>query len=315
MIGKIIFWIKQNKFTAVLLLIVAYFFFRSSLLNLFSVSRGISSYQSYDYAGKMAAPSLGSTSLEGIGGAIRNTYLPSQEAAPAPDVENRMIVQTSHMSLLVKEVASTLKTIKNYASSIGGYMVNTNLSNPQEAASGNITLRIPQAKLEESLEYFRSLAVKVTSEKLDGRDVTDEYVDIDAKLKTLLANKARFEEIMAKTEKIEEILKIQEKIFSLQDQIDKLKGQQNYLEQTAKMAKMTIYLSTDEFALPYAPTPSWRPNVIFKRAVRSLVRNIQNLGTLAIWVLVYSAIWLPILVIIIYLRRRKKLNPVQTINN
>ena len=176
--------------------------------------------------------------------------------------------------------------------------------------SGWITVRIPQEKLEEALNYFRELAVKVVSETVSGRDVTDEYVDIEARLATLLKTKAKFEEILAKAQKVQDILEVQRELINLQEQIDNLKGQQNYLEKSAQVSRVTIYLATDELALPYVPTEAWRPQAIFKQAVRSLIGALRKLGTLIIWFGVYSVIWLPILAIYLIIKhwRKKKLS-------
>ncbi len=72
------------------------------------------------------------------------------------------------------------------------------------------------------------------------------------------------------------------------------------------MAKVTIYLSTDEMALPYAPSNAWRPAVIFKLAVRSLIGSLRSLASVLIWIVVYSVIWLPILIAILLLRKKIK---------
>lgn len=189
---------------------------------------------------------------------------------------------------------------------MGGYMVEGDLSNPQDAASGTITLRIPAKRLDEALEFFHGQAKTVVSENLQGTDVTDEYVDIDEQLRILQKNKARLEQIMDSASEISNIVSIQQQIFSLQSQIDSLVGKQKYLVSTASMAKVTIYLSTDELSLPYAPSNAWRPAVIFKHAVRSLMQTFQSVGTLLIWVFVYAAIWLPILGVAVYLKRRHR---------
>ena len=140
-------------------------------------------------------------------------------------------------------------------------------------------------------------SLKVTSENLNGTDVTDQYVDIEARLKTLNATKTKFEEIMAKAITVQDILNVQRELLSLQDQIDNLKGQQDFLKKTAELAKITIYLSTDEFSLPYAPSDTFRPEVIFKTAVRSLVSTIRGLVENLIWIMVFSVIWVPALII------------------
>jgi len=103
--------------------------------------------------------------------------------------------------LLVKNVIEAQKEISQKAQALGGYLVQSNVSHLQEteATSGWITVRIPQEKLEKALNYFRGLAIKVVSETISGQDVADEYVDIEARLATLLKTKAKFEEILAKT--------------------------------------------------------------------------------------------------------------------
>lgn len=295
-------WIKRNKLTTLLLLVVGYFIFNSLLpIALTGVTRPNMQY------GEFAPLEKRAIELPSLGGSY--PYY-SSPVAPAPEVKDRMVVQESNLSLLVKNVSQALEAIKTKATSLGGYMVDSNLSNPQEATTGQITVRIPQIKLDESLNYFRSLGIKVVSENLQGEDVTDQYVDIDARLEPLLNNKTRFEELMKKAEKIDDILRIQNEIISLQNQIDNLKGQQNYLTKTAQMSKITIFLSTDELSLPYAPSQPWRPEVIFKHAIRSLLSNIQSLGSLIIWIVVYSIIWLPILLIILFVRSRSKKNPI-----
>ena len=82
-----------------------------------------------------------------------------------------MVISNSFLSLLVFDVNESLKTINLYIESLGGYLINSSLTSPEEGTSGIIVLRIPVAKIEESLEKFRQLSVKVISETLEGEDV------------------------------------------------------------------------------------------------------------------------------------------------
>jgi len=232
----------------------------------------------------------------------------SPESAPVPEAKERLVVKESTISLLVKNVVEAQKTISQKTQELGGYFVQSNVSHPEEteAASGWITVRVPQEKLEEALNYFRALAVKVASETISGQDVTDEYIDIEARLATLLKTRAKFEEILTKAEKVQDILEVQRELINLQEQIDNLKGRKNYLEKSAQVSRVTIYLATDELALPYVPTEAWRPKVIFKQAVRSLIGTFRKLGTVIIWVGVYSIIWVPVLGVYWGIRRLRK---------
>ena len=148
------------------------------------------------------------------------------------------------------------------------------------------------------------MEVKVGSKNLNGTDVTDQYVDNEARLATLEKTKTKFEEILASAIRVQDILEVQRELINLQSQIDAVIGQQKYYEQSAAMARLTVYLSTDEFALPYSPSESWRPEVIFKQAIRSLITHVRKLGTALIWLAVYSPVWLIGLLLIRFLRKK-----------
>lgn len=314
---KLLEWIKRNKLATVLLLIVLYFIARNALriTPLTGLLIGRQSVpSSYEGGAVSDVSELGiapqSFRAPGIGG-IFPPPVPG-EAPPTTDVEDRLVVRETQLSLLVEDVRRTSDAIINHVDEQGGYMVNSMITQPEEAPYGTIVVRIPSEKLRGSMEYFRSLSIKVTSEFISGQDVTDEYEDIESRLATLEKTKARFEEILDQATKIDDILRVQREIINLQSQIDNLKGRQQLLEGTARLAKVTIHLSTDEIALPYTPSETFRPTVIFKLAWRSLLRNLRKLATSLIWIGVYSVIWAPIIVAVIAVKRlRSKKKPVE----
>lgn len=283
-------WIKTHKLITFLVLVIFYLLFIKNQARIIPLRQ---SSNSYDSGLLMGANKL-------------STVIPPyQEAAPTADVTNRMVVSESYLSLLVNNVVESQKKIIETTDSFGGYMISSDLQNPQDAATATVAVRIPSNRLNQALEKLRGLAIKVISENLQGNDVTDQFVDNEARLATLAKTKIKFEEILDRATLVQDILNVQREIISLQSQIDSIKGQQKYLEQTAKLARITIYLSTDELALPYAPSESWRPNVIFKQAVRSLIGSLRKLGTIFIWLFVYAVVWLPILLVIFFLKKRK----------
>ena len=298
-------WIKKNKLTTALIAIIAFLLFKDSFVVPFGIG-GLGekqmmrspAYEGGDSFGEISAPSLDS----GRGGGMVPPY---EEGYPPSEREERIVVEESSMSLVVSEVQETANMIVDRAKAVGGFMVNSSLNHPEEAPFATVVIRVPADKFRETLEYFRTLAVKVSSENIRGTDVTDQYVDIEARLATLEKTKAKFESIMDQAIEIQDILQIQRELINLQSQIDSLKGTQKYLEQTAKLAKITVYLSSDEFALPYTPAAPFRPSVIFKLAVRSLILTLRGLASRLIWIAVYSVIWLPIILIILFIKKRK----------
>ncbi|HCC84125.1 MAG TPA: hypothetical protein DEP87_00340 [Candidatus Pacebacteria bacterium] len=291
-------WIKANKLSAFLLAVAAFL-----ILRVYAGSVTPMPYRNFDsdtsYRGGVmmdsnvevaSAPMMAKTGvLPIVGGGNANTVA---EIAPS----DQMIARTTYLSLKVQDVPEVIRQSEVLATQLGGFFVNSSVSAADEDASGSITLRVPSVKRDEALTQLRQLGVRVISESIQGTDITDEFQDVTEELRILTSTKTRFESLLNKAETIADMLDAQRELLNLQRQIDSLKGQQEYLKKSAEFTLITAYLSTDELALPYStPGQTWRPGVVFKEAVRSFLVNLRGLGNTAIWIGVYTPIWLPIL--------------------
>lgn len=292
--NKIVDYVKRHWLILFLLLIIVILLnnrsssFSSNSSSL--VSSPVSRSSSLDLAEMMPSS----------GGGISQTIPPS-------DSPDRLIITNTSLSLVVNNVSESIKNIQTETQKLGGFLVNSYLSQPESAASGNITVRVPEDKRDQALMIFKQISSKVISESVSGNDVTDQYVDIQSRLEVLVRTKAKFEDIMSKAYSVTDLLTVQRELINLQTQIDSLKGQEKYYEQSAKLSKITVYLSTDALSLPYAPTNEWRPIVILKEAIRSLLTTLRGVAGFIIWIVVYLPIILPIFLIVRYLKRRTNL--------
>lgn len=280
---RLLQWINTNK-VFLLLLVVAVLLLKPQ------ISRPIpfvSQSRQYDTAMEsvgMAVPAAAPMALK------TNSIMPMDDYAPSESSDRMVITQTS-LSLQVDDVTSAITNIASIAESYGGFLVNSSVNKPNGAASGSISVRVRSDQLSEALSAFKGLAVQVVSENVNGRDVTDQYEDIEAKLVTLNKTKEKFEAILDSAEKVTDILQVQRELTNLQSQIDQLKGRQEYLSQSAKLALVTVYVSTDDLSLPYAPDEVWRPQVVFKQAVRALIGTFRDAADSLIWLFVYLPVW------------------------
>ncbi|OGC58956.1 hypothetical protein A2245_00160 [candidate division WWE3 bacterium RIFOXYA2_FULL_43_12] len=293
MVNKIIDWIKKNKLLTFVVLVAVWLLINSiprTLLKGSSISESDQSYAVGSYGG---APMMG----------INDTPYMYREAAPQPGIVNRKVAIDSNFSLLVKDVTGTVEMIKERTLLMAGYMVNTNINRTEFGENAVLQIRVPSEKIEEMSKYLRSVAVKVVSENVDGRDVTDQYIDIERRLSDLEAQRARMLAILDKATTVNEMLTVQQALDQIQDQIDSYKGQLLYMDGTTKTSKLTIYVSTDELGLPYTPAQSWRPEVIFKQAVRSMLGTLQDAGSFVIWFAVYLPIILGAVGVLLIIKR------------
>ncbi len=293
---NILGWLKRNWAVILLgLIFVNWFLPKFGGVNQLSLNRSVS------YGGISSPPGSADLYTESVMTKDISTPIPPSDSA------SRLVIRDTSLSLQVGNVENTIKSIEDITSSLGGFLVNSYLSKPESAASGNITIRVPEDKRSQALKSFKALSVKVVSESVYGVDVTDQYVDTESKLAILNQTKQRYQDIMDRAVTVNDLMNVQQQLVNLQSQIDALKGQQKYLDQSAKLTKIVIYLSTDDLSLPYSPTNEWRPAVVFKTAVRSLVGNLRSLVSLLIWIIVYSPVLIVGFLIYRYIKRQRKL--------
>jgi archaellum component FlaC len=228
------------------------------------------------------------------------------------EVPSRMIIKTGRLNLVVKDVLDTVKKIGKFAEENGGWVVSSNISEYEKVPSGSITVRVPAEKFDEAKEYFRSLAVKVTNESVQSQDVTEEYVDLQSKLRNLEATEAQLLEIMKRSGTINEILQVHRELTNIRQQIEQIKGKMQYLEQSVKMSSITVNLALSEELLPIPPSEKWKPKYVLLQSWKNVINFWKEFSYFLIKLTVWAQVWVPALIIIWFVRKvlkkRKKSN-------
>lgn len=221
--------------------------------------------------------------------------------------EDRLIIRNAQFSIVSANVQASVDQLTNFASSVGGFITNINVTNLERAPYATVNFRVPVERFEETRTLIRSLGLKVVSEATTGQDVTEQYVDTEARLKNLRASEEQFVAIMKQAVKVEEVLQVQQQLERVRGQIEQAQGRMQYLERSAKLATFSVTVSADEEDLPIIdPVERWRPLAIAKAALRSLVQTFQGLGTKLIWIIIFVPIWLPVIIIAYLIYRRAK---------
>ena len=225
----------------------------------------------------------------------------------------RVTMVTSYLSLLVTDVEAVISELEKEIVTAGGYVLTKHVNVPEFGKSGFITVRIPNNTRDDFLQSAKNLSVRVVSENIENQDITEQYIDIQARLARLEDTKAKMEEILESATTVEDLVQLQNQISYLQEQIDNLKGSYRYLTESATSTLITINLSTDELGLPYAPESPFRPEIVFKQAVRSLLTTFQSVAYILIWLLVWAAVFIPLIYItkwtVRFIRSRRKVIP------
>ena len=219
--------------------------------------------------------------------------------------EERMIVRNGDMSLVVEDVVGAMDEIAKVVKGMGGYVVSSWVSGEEQEIRGNISIRVPDEKFEDTLAELRDLAVRVESESTNSRDVTEEYVDLEARLKNAEATESQYLALLDEARDVEDILKIYDSLSRVRQDIEQIKGRMQYLERTVSMSLISVYLEPKVTARPLVPR-GWNIAEVFKSVIRGIVIFGQVLVTVLIWLLILSPVWGTILGIFLWRRRRRK---------
>jgi hypothetical protein len=232
-------------------------------------------------------------------------YNKGDEGGGLPSTEERMIVRNGYIELVVSDVLDTRDDIARLATSYGGYVVSSSIRGEEEDLRGNITIRVPDDMFEEALAELRGMAVRVIEESTSSYDVTEEYVDLQSRLKNAEATEQQYLNILEQATDVEDILRVYERLTYVRQEIEQIKGRMQYLERTSSMSLIEVRLEPEASAKPLARA-GWNALEVFKSAIRGLSIAGQVIGTIAIWLLIFIPIWGTILGIIIWRVRRKR---------
>ena len=239
------------------------------------------------------------------------TPAPSEEAideerypgviTPSEETVERKIVKTGHITLEVEDIGEAMDKVAEVADELGGYVVSSHKYEREKGTSGSISIRVPANRFDEAFDRLRGLAINVPDESTTSKDVTEEYIDLEARLHNLEATEAQYLMLLEKAETVEEMLKVQQALSNVRGQIEQIEGRMKYLERTSDMSLIEVTLKeTKGLAEP------WSASDALKSAVRGLTTFGRGLATGLIWLGVFCWIWIPILVFWLRRRRRRK---------
>lgn len=167
----------------------------------------------------------------------------------------RMIIRTGYMTLVVVDVASAMEQITNLAASYDGFVVSSNSWQEQDRMMGSISIRVVSERFNDTLGALRALAVEVRSESTSGQDVTEEYVDLTAKLRNLEAAETQLLKLMEQAGEVSDILEVQRELVKTRGEIEQTKGRMQYLEQSSSMSYIEVQLQQSKLTVEFTADP------------------------------------------------------------
>jgi hypothetical protein len=162
----------------------------------------------------------------------------------------RKIIRNANLTVEVSSPAETQRKIVSIAESHQGFVV-TSESTQRTAEDKtkpevtiNLVIRVPAAQFNQVMEEIRAVGTRVPQEKTTGQDVTEEFIDLEARIKNQKALEAQFIEIMKRAGKVEDALEVQRELADVRTEIEKLEGRRRFLQNQASLSTINVTLQT-----------------------------------------------------------------------
>ncbi|WP_375534076.1 DUF4349 domain-containing protein [Alteribacillus sp. HJP-4] len=163
------------------------------------------------------------------------------EALEEVDAADRMIIYEGNMRIEVENYGNAQRRIEQHIEEMDGYIVESNVQEEkEEEPKGLLTVRIPQEHFSSFLNVVEKVGTKVLDRSTNGNDVTEEYVDLEAQLRSQETVEERLLSFLEKAETTEDLLAISDDLSVTQQEIEQLKGRINYLENHVDYSTITI---------------------------------------------------------------------------
>jgi hypothetical protein len=169
-----------------------------------------------------------------------------QNANPAP-VE-RKIIRNATLTLEVEQPGKAMQRIASVAESHSGFVV-TSDSRQQTGERGErayeiitVEMRVPSSQFDAALADIRAAGGSVTAQKITGKDVTEEYIDLEARLRTQRALEDQLMEIMKKANSVADAINVQKELTNVRTEIERVEGRRRFLENQSSLSTISVTL-------------------------------------------------------------------------
>ena len=226
------------------------------------------------------------------------------------NISDRKISKNAQLEIKVKSLDDSMNFITNKTNSYKGYIVSSSSYAPNtdyETKTANISLRVPSDSLDQFLKEIKTYAKETIHESIFTQDITEEYIDVKAKITSMESSEQRLTKLLDKTESVKEIVEVEKELSRLRADIDSLKGRFKFIENSVVTSLVRIYM--EEIPNPVSISdPSWNTRDIALDAIKALSSFGQFIISVIVFIFVFTPVWILIAGLIYGTKRLRNRN-------
>jgi hypothetical protein len=207
---------------------------------------------------------------------------------------DRHLIKNATLVLEARDVRDASVRLVAAARAARGYVADSKES-ADELGRRTVTIqvRLPFERFDQSVQQIAALG-KVVEKQVTAEDVTEEFVDSEAKLRNLKRTELRLLEHLNRTARLSDILLVEKELNRVRGEIEQIEGRLRFLTHRVAFSTLTVTLSEAPRPQAITPADSYSAGQQLTDAVRSLLVFGRVLWTLAIWLAVWAVVWVPL---------------------
>lgn len=164
------------------------------------------------------------------------------DAADLPT--KRMVIRKATVNLEVEEPEKASAAVAALITSGQGFIVSSQTSGAGSVVRrATMTARVPSSAFETTLAAMRKVGT-LRGETISGQDVTEEFVDLQARLRTQRALEQRFVRLLTETQTVESTIRVEQELARVRGTIERMQGRSTLLQDQVKLSTITVHLHT-----------------------------------------------------------------------
>ena len=216
---------------------------------------GCARYQAERVASSQATSTYDSTRAKGFTDEVAkqvdtNAQNKVNETVPMDAAIDRKIIRNADLTIEVNSTTDAQQKVTAIAEAHGGFVVTSEAKQREHADPAKRTVdvklvvRVPSNQFGTALDQIEKLATNLPQRNVSGQDVTEEFIDLEARIRTQKALELQFLEIMKQAKKVEDALEVQRQIADVRTEIEKLEGRKRFLESKSSLSTITVNIQT-----------------------------------------------------------------------
>lgn len=211
---------------------------------------------------------------------------------------DRYLIRNAIVAVEVADARAALQQVTEAVQAVNGYVSNlTERVDPLGVRSVSVQVRVPADSFDATMGSLDALG-KVSHRNVTTQDVTEEYVDTEARLRNLKATEGRLLDHLARTGMMEDILAIERELDRVRSEIERLEGRMRFLSHRVAFSTIDLTLTEAPKAAPVVPPETFSTARTVTDATRTLVAFARGIWVRVLYLLVWTPVWGGVLLVL-----------------